>query len=525
MRYFISGKESSRKLLEVLLVLIFLFSGLYLYDKNKEFIASFNYDYLVKQLDYIKYKHIVGSSGVDIKTTDEKAVSVPVLVYHGLIKEGVGNNGSQSGEGINISPDTFFNQMLALKKAGWNTVSIYDFHDFMQGKKSLPAKSFLLTFDDGRRDSYYPADPILDALNFQATMFVITGRSLDASKKSSFYLSESDLEVMKRSGRWEIQSHGKMDHDLYEIDSEHTKGHFLGNKLWNTQENRLETNEEFELRVKTDLADSKKDIEERLGVRVVGFAYPFSDRGDQSLNFPEAESLVSDATKSIYPLAFYQVSSKSGFGFNYPYRNNEDSFLVKRIKFSSPVDGSELVQYLATASSKELPYQDDFNSNSGWYGTWGNVSVMGGALSVGASNSTSGGAVFLDGSQQWKDYLLTVAPRQINGESVTLLARYSDDKNFVECTYSDKYARLTEYSSGEKKVLGEVKTKYPLFQSKSIGAQVVGDSAQCIIDNEALISADIDQRISEGVIGIKTWDREIGKSRLEIESLTVESRQ
>lgn len=489
-------------------------------------VPYFTYEYFVKELNYIKYKYIVSTSDISIGATDEeaKAASVPVLVYHGLIKDGANNSGGQSGEGINITPDIFFNQMFALKKAGWNTVSIYDFNDFMQGKKSLPARSFLLTFDDGRRDSYYPADPILRALNFQATMFVITGRSLDSSKESSFYLSESELKGMVKSGRWEMQSHGKMDHDLYEIDSEQTKGHFLANKLWDSQESRLETDEDFSSRIRTDLTDSKNDIEQRLDVDVIGFAYPFSDRGDQSSNFSNAEAMLSEATKSIYPLAFYQVSSKNGSGFNYPFRDNEDSFLVKRIKFSSPLDGDDLVQYLTISSPKKLPYQDSFDLDSGWHGTWGRVAVDGGVLSVGASDSTSGGAVFLDGSQRWSDYSLTIIPERIDGESITLLTRYSDEKNFVECTYSDKYARLTEYLSGEKKVLGEVKTQHPLSQSKSMAAEVTGDSAQCIIDNTVLVSGTVNHGLSDGMIGVKTWDGEIGKSRLEIESLTVESR-
>src|SRR3990167_8963661 len=107
------------------------------------------------------------------------AKSIPVLLYHGII---------ENADGSNILLEDFKNQMFALKKAGWQTVNIEDFYAFMRGEKQVPDKSFLLTFDDGRKDSYYPVDPILKALNYRATIFVITGRSLvEKNSEGNFY--------------------------------------------------------------------------------------------------------------------------------------------------------------------------------------------------------------------------------------------------------------------------------------------------------------------------------------------------
>ena len=113
--------------------------------------------------------------------SDQYAKSIPVLLYHGIIEK---------PDGENMLIDNFRDQMFALKKAGWQTVSIEDFYKFMKGEKNLPEKSFLLTFDDGRKDSYYPVDPILKALDYNAAMFVISGRSLcEESKTSQFNIS------------------------------------------------------------------------------------------------------------------------------------------------------------------------------------------------------------------------------------------------------------------------------------------------------------------------------------------------
>jgi peptidoglycan/xylan/chitin deacetylase (PgdA/CDA1 family) len=42
----------------------------------------------------------------------------------------------------------------------------------MKGEKILPKKSFLLTFDDGRKDSFYPVDPVLKKLNYNAVILI-----------------------------------------------------------------------------------------------------------------------------------------------------------------------------------------------------------------------------------------------------------------------------------------------------------------------------------------------------------------
>lgn len=119
------------------------------------------------------------------------AKSVPVLVYHGLIAK---------PDKVSTSLEEFKDDMFALKTAGYQTVRLADFQAYIQGKKTLPDKSFLLTFDDARKDSYYPADPILKELHYSAVMFVITD-TLD-SKTNRFHLTKSELIKMKNSGRW-----------------------------------------------------------------------------------------------------------------------------------------------------------------------------------------------------------------------------------------------------------------------------------------------------------------------------------
>ncbi|MDP3953787.1 MAG: hypothetical protein Q8Q06_00005, partial [bacterium] len=96
--------------------------------------------------------------------TGETATSVPVLIYHGILKD-------EDASGFNISIDKFKDQMFALKKAGYETITSETLYKYMKEGLELPEKSIVITFDDGRLDSLYNGNPTLKALDYQAIMF------------------------------------------------------------------------------------------------------------------------------------------------------------------------------------------------------------------------------------------------------------------------------------------------------------------------------------------------------------------
>ncbi|PGK51235.1 hypothetical protein CN918_25945 [Priestia megaterium] len=99
---------------------------------------------------------------------------IPVLMYHHfLTKE---ENKNFVGVSTTITPQAFDEQMNYLKKAGYETITPADLELFINGKINLPAKSVVLTFDDGLKSNYLYAYPILKKYDFKATNFVITSR-------------------------------------------------------------------------------------------------------------------------------------------------------------------------------------------------------------------------------------------------------------------------------------------------------------------------------------------------------------
>ncbi len=169
-------------------------------------------------------------------------------------------------------------------------------------------------------------------------MFVITKH---VTAGGHYYLSPGELSRMRRSGRWEIASHGNNDHDVYRISAGGEEGHFMSNLLWLQDEQRLETPEEFRRRIHLDLLAAKQELEQTFGITVSAYAYPFGDYGQGTTNFPGVARVIAEVVESIYPLAFYQAWNEEVGNVPDP-----DAFMVKRIRVSPAWNGADLLNII-----------------------------------------------------------------------------------------------------------------------------------------------------------------------------------
>ncbi len=463
--------------------------------------------YVSNRLDRNKSRSILAQQ--------EMANSVPILLYHGIISKK-----DWEPDKVNIRLEDFRNQMFALKKAGYRTITIEDYLDFSKGKKRLPKKSFLLTFDDGRKDSYYPADPILRALSYTAVMNIITNRSIGRdSEKNSFHLSESELQKMIASGRWQIESHGKDDHDYQKIGLDGEKGHFLSNKLWLDPENRLETDKEYEERVRNDLLQSKRDLEKNLHINVLSFAYPFGDYGQASENFPESEDILRKTASSIYPLSMSQVGNS-----DFPVNIFGNSATAERIGVDSSINAEDLVKMLDNSQEKPLGYNDDLSKDNGWLHGWGTLNFKNNALVISDSETEDSGFTFLSGSHLWKDYSANAEITVSKGNQFAILARYRDGGNFIACDFSQDKIVLTQKINGKDRpdIIKNLRTGLDEKKEADIGIYADKDEAGCILNGKIIVKGEIDNNFETGGIGFKIWDTSQKGEALAIRNLKVE---
>ena len=90
---------------------------------------------------------------------------VPVLMYHSIAEEGNG--------GTVIRRDLFQAHMAALHEAGYTAIFPEDLEAYVRRGTELPEKPVVITFDDGYRDNYLYAYPVLRQYGLKGTIFVI----------------------------------------------------------------------------------------------------------------------------------------------------------------------------------------------------------------------------------------------------------------------------------------------------------------------------------------------------------------
>jgi peptidoglycan/xylan/chitin deacetylase (PgdA/CDA1 family) len=471
-----------------------------------------NTDLSLKSVGAVIFSSLDGRPEQALATSTESAPGIPVLVYHGLV---------EVPDRFSTTPELFKDQMFALRRAGYQAVRLSDFIAFIKGEKTLPEKSFLLTFDDGRTVSYQQADPILKALGWSAVMFVATDQSL-SDKKTSYYLKEGTLREMQESGRWEIQSHAAQSTGGFvTVNEAGDPGNFLSNKAWIKEEQRFETDEEYLARINAELGDSKARIEELIGNQVTSFSYPFSDYGQQTINAESiSEVAIRDTLSKYYKVAFRQTYPQdSYFTLNYV---DEDPYRLRRFETPSSWDGSTMVRFMNQISPKDLPYVDSLSFDNGWKSSWGHIQTNQNGLNLVASPETAGAFAFLDGTRTWGDYSYIVEAMRSPENYITLYSRYQSNDNYVACVFGDNDVRIEQRVEGRTTSLANTSKTRTVGMNTSYGMYVEGDYVECRENAQTVATGrGIDDKISYGGIGLRAWDENVGQSSVTFSNLRV----
>jgi peptidoglycan/xylan/chitin deacetylase (PgdA/CDA1 family) len=233
---------------------------------------------------------------------------IPILMYHGI------NHASGASHPYfetNTSPDVFARHMQQLHEGGYKPIDL-NTAVRMINAGICPQRSVVITFDDGFRDFYTHAMPVLQKYQFPATMFVVSG--LMGSRTVRFDCKE----FMSWGEMREIESLG------VEIGS-HTVSHPLLRDMPRQD-------------IVRELADSKKAIEDQLGRAISSFSYPYA--------FPEQDTTFVIELRRYLEAAGYDygvttvVGSASRLGDRYflprlPANQHDDEGL-----FQAKLEGS-----------------------------------------------------------------------------------------------------------------------------------------------------------------------------------------
>jgi peptidoglycan/xylan/chitin deacetylase (PgdA/CDA1 family) len=219
---------------------------------------------------------------------------IPVLAWHGI---------DEAHDGYSTSQMAFARQLALLKRLGYKAISTKQWADFRAGRDArLPARPILLTFDDGRLDSYRGADRILQRAGMRAAIFVITG---EIERRNPFYLTWAELHRMADSGRWDVEPHAHEGHGEVTVSPDGRRAPFYAARRY-TRQGGQETVAEWEARVSSDLF-ALRDRFAAQGITPHAFAVPFGDYGQRAGGDPTIFRLLSDLLTRQFGSFFVQA--------------------------------------------------------------------------------------------------------------------------------------------------------------------------------------------------------------------------
>jgi biofilm PGA synthesis lipoprotein PgaB len=201
-----------------------------------------------------------------------------VLSYHEIAEPGRAHAPNYA-----VTPTNFVRQMDWLRNRGYRFVSVDDVLAARAGKKPLPPKAVLVTFDDGYQSVYAHAWPILKLMRIPAVVNVVGGwlEQRDAVDFDGRKIARAELmswealREMVESGLVEIGSHT---YDLHRGIQGNPQGNLqpaATTRRYDPATRRYEDEAAYARRVRADLERNSGVIRRRTGraPRVVAWPY------------------------------------------------------------------------------------------------------------------------------------------------------------------------------------------------------------------------------------------------------------
>ena len=98
----------------------------------------------------------------------KKSIPVPVLMYHSI---GIPDK-KWNWNYLTCPVELFEDQLKALRKKGYESISLAHLFDYIFYSKPVPKKSIVFTFDDGYLDNWVFAYPLMKKYGFTGTIYV-----------------------------------------------------------------------------------------------------------------------------------------------------------------------------------------------------------------------------------------------------------------------------------------------------------------------------------------------------------------
>lgn len=207
---------------------------------------------------------------------------IAILMYHQVAEI----PGPLDPLGLAIPPGQFEQQMSYLAAKGYRCLSLAEAVRALRSGRRVPARSFVLTFDDGYADLPSVACPILERFGFTATVFLVVGRLGEATNWAG--------QDGARAGRLLSWDQAR---DLAR------RGHLLGSHtLSHPRLAALGDGPAAE-----EIRRSRVWLQDRLDVRVDFFSYPYSSADSRIERLVESAGYTAACGGNSRPWSLYNL--------------------------------------------------------------------------------------------------------------------------------------------------------------------------------------------------------------------------
>lgn len=178
------------------------------------------------------------------------AKALPVILYHSVAP-------SRSKElfEYHVTPKQFEEQLGFLRDSGFKSINIEDCRNWYYESTPIPARSIMITFDDGYRDFLEYAWPLLKQYGFTANIFLVAGEIAQTNRWDHHYGESKPLLTWAEIGRLQEEKVSFGSHSMTHP--------MLTKRSWK--------------QIKKELYESKLLLEQGLSVPVTAFAYPYGE--------------------------------------------------------------------------------------------------------------------------------------------------------------------------------------------------------------------------------------------------------
>ncbi len=191
--------------------------------------------------------------------------SIPVLCYHRC--------GAEVKDSMTIKTQAFASQLDWLIKNGYTVIPLDTAARYIKGEiKSIPAKSIVITADDGHKSVYSDMAPIIKKYKVPVTLFIYPS----AISNAKYAMTWNQLRELEATKLFHVESH----------------------TYWHPnfkREKKSLSKEEYEKSVHAQLYKSKATLEKKMGHGIKYLAWPFGIYD---------EDLLKKAAEAGYDMAF-----------------------------------------------------------------------------------------------------------------------------------------------------------------------------------------------------------------------------